>query len=108
VALLRIVVAVLVIVVWGALYGKYILVAGTPPPPAEVSGLMLAVVTWLLAGAARAASGSSSEALRRRFAEWLLGSKRDGRGDGDGARAPRAQPEGIEGRRRPDRRDDAP
>jgi hypothetical protein len=86
VSLLRIVAAVLVMVVWGALYGKYLLVAGTPTPPAEVSGIMLAVVTWLIAGAAKKASGGSSGELRHAFGRWLLGAgKHDGEKSDDDA-----------------------
>jgi hypothetical protein len=78
VTLLRIVAAVVVIALWTALFGKYLLVPGTPQPPAELSGIMLAVVTWLFAGAAKnAGDGSSSRDLRRLLARWLLKDGKD-------------------------------
>lgn len=44
---LRIGIALVVMAVWVATYGKY-LVSGGVSPPAELSALMLAVVTWAL------------------------------------------------------------
>lgn len=51
---LRIAVAAVVMAIWAAVYGSWILEGmPQPSPPAEVSGLMLAVVTGLFGGELR-------------------------------------------------------
>lgn len=64
-AALRIGIALVVTIVWAAVYGRYVYDPSIGSPPAELSGVMLAVVTWTLTAEFRSRTGSIRAALRR-------------------------------------------